>query len=298
VPKGVRTDGGPQFDSQLAEGIKSMLGFEHLIVVSYRPQANGIVERRMKEIKQHLQAIVIEKRIKHCWSRYLPLVQRIMNYSIDGSIGTQPARVIFGDLATDDLAMDLPPVYQNRTVSDYLHKLRDMHAIILKATEKFLENNQRKRHRDGSAVPSSVPSFYEGQFVLLKYPNRPPNKLASLYRGPMIIVGIDRPDLTKVKDLVTDKISTVHTSRLIPFRHPKSMTYDEARELAAVDMDEFYVEEIIDHVGAGNNPKKWEYRVRWRGYEPDEDYWLPWKSVKDLEALDRYAQSKGIVLPE
>jgi hypothetical protein len=116
VPKGVRTDGGPQFDSQLAEGIKSMLGFEHLIVVPYRPQANGIVERRMKEIKQHLQAIVIEKRIKHCWSRYLPLVQRIMNYSIDGSIGTQPARVIFGDLATDDLAMDLPPVYQNRTI--------------------------------------------------------------------------------------------------------------------------------------------------------------------------------------
>jgi hypothetical protein len=27
VPKGVRTDGGPQFDSQLAEGLKEMLGF-------------------------------------------------------------------------------------------------------------------------------------------------------------------------------------------------------------------------------------------------------------------------------
>jgi hypothetical protein len=61
----------------------------------------------MKEVVKHLKALVYEKRVKEEWSQFLPLVQRIMNYSIYGSIGTQPARVLFGDIAGSDLAMDL-----------------------------------------------------------------------------------------------------------------------------------------------------------------------------------------------
>jgi hypothetical protein len=260
VPKEIRTDGGPQFDNQLAKDFKTMMGMEHLVIVPYHPQANGIVERRMGEIKNHLQAIVYERRIKEEWSRFLPLVQRIMNYSVDGSIGTQPARVIFGDLVSDDVAMELPDSEKDRSIGDYLIKLRDMHAIIIKATQDFLEGHQRKRNRRGDPSSAASPKFYESQYVLLKYPSRPPNKLAGLYRGPMVISAIDRPDLIRVRDLITDKTSLVHTSRLVPYRHPADMTEEEARELAAADMDEFFVEEIISHRGNGNNPKRWSIR--------------------------------------
>ena len=56
-----------------------------------------MAERRMKEVGAHLRALVYEYRIKSEWSHYLPSVQRILNYTVDGSIGTQPGRVIFGD---------------------------------------------------------------------------------------------------------------------------------------------------------------------------------------------------------
>ena len=75
-------------------------------MVAYHPQANGIVERRIKEVMNHLRALVFENRIHDVWSFYLPLVQRILNYSVDGSIGTQPACVIFGDVETSDIALD------------------------------------------------------------------------------------------------------------------------------------------------------------------------------------------------
>ncbi len=28
--------------------------------------------------------------------------------------------------------------------------------------------------------------------------------------------------------------------------------------------------------------------MRWEGYSPSDDTWLPYREVKDLEALDRY----------
>ena len=61
----------------------------------------------MKEVLTHLRALVYEFRIKDDWSHHNPLVQRIINYTSDGSIGTQPACVIFGDMIDSDLAMDL-----------------------------------------------------------------------------------------------------------------------------------------------------------------------------------------------
>ena len=62
------------------------------------------------------------------WSYYLPLVQRILNYTIDGFIGTQPAREILGDLATSCLAMDVLAHWSGRNVEDNLVKLREGQA--------------------------------------------------------------------------------------------------------------------------------------------------------------------------
>ena len=120
-------------------------------MVLYRTQANGLVERRMTEVMKHLLALVFEKWIKDHWSPldYLPLAQRIINYSVDGSIGTQPARVIFGDILNCDLAMDFPRTWEGRNLMDYLVKLRDGQARLIKITQEFLSKNQRKRTIEG-----------------------------------------------------------------------------------------------------------------------------------------------------
>jgi hypothetical protein len=85
---------------------------------------------------------------------------------------------------------------------------------LVRATRDFLKKNQRKRAADGREKCQEVTKF-EGQYVLLKYPNKPPDKLSALYRGPMEIVAMERPDIIKVRDLTTDKVSVVHTSRLV-----------------------------------------------------------------------------------
>ena len=58
-----------------------------------------------------------------------------------------------------------------------------------------LKNRQRKRSVDGGPKNSEVTKVAAGDYVLLTYPIRPPNKLDGMYRGPIVISAIDRPDL-------------------------------------------------------------------------------------------------------
>ena len=131
------TDGGSQFTSQLSSDLCSLLGFDHLVIVAYHSQANGLVERRNKELSNHLRSLVYEKRIRDVWSYYLPLVQRILNYTIDQRI--HPGKSYLGDLTTSDLAMDVSANWSGRNVEDSLVKLREGQATLVRSTRYFLK---------------------------------------------------------------------------------------------------------------------------------------------------------------
>jgi hypothetical protein len=108
-----------------------------------------------------------------------------------------------------------------------------------------------------------------------------------MYRGPMVITGIKRPDLVKVGDVITNEESMVHANRLRSFKHPKDMPKEKMESLAATDLDEFYVKKIIGHSGVGNNPMKWKFRVSRLRYQAEDDTMLDWAAVKDLEVFGK-----------
>ena len=88
-----------------------------------------------------------EFRIKEHWSHFLLLVQRIINYTIDGSIGTQPAHVIFRDMIDSDLAMDLPEGTRDQNPVDHLVKLREAQrrwpSKTVQAPERYVDREDR-----------------------------------------------------------------------------------------------------------------------------------------------------------
>jgi hypothetical protein len=91
--------------------------------------------------------------------------------------------------------MDFPAEWTDQNVAAYLVRLREMQALLIRKTQEFLQESQRKRVRLDRAGHSEVSQFQENQFVLLQYPNRPTNKVAGLYHGSMVITGIDCSDL-------------------------------------------------------------------------------------------------------
>lgn len=58
-------------------------------------------------------------------------------------------------------------------------------------------------------------------------------------------------------------------------------------------MMENVIEKIIDQRKRGRG---WQYLVRWAGYGPEDDEWLPRRDVEDCEALDIWiARNKGVL---
>jgi len=74
---------------------------------------------------------------------------------------------------------------------------------------------------------------------------------------------------------------------------------DDPEEIAIVDRDEYVIDSIVSH---RLNPRRkgkttkqsYLYRVRWRGYDPNEDTWEEYKTIKDTEALELYLNDNSL----
>jgi hypothetical protein len=90
------------------------------------------------------------------------------------------------------------------------------------------------------------------------------------------------------QDLRTLKVLKFDVTRLKAYQQDPAMG---AQEAAASDEGEYVVDEIVAHRGSAKDKKALRFRVRWRGYEPDEDTWEAYSTVKELAALDAYLKT-------
>jgi len=262
------------------------------VIVAYHPEANGIVERRNTEILKHLRILVQNKDILDEWSLVLPLVQRILNFIKDGSINMAPAQILFGDMIPCGLSLIMTSNEESGTIqiAVFLEKLKQKQLLLIQATQKYLSENASKREERGNLI-IDVPVFDVEDYVLLTYPSRPPSKLAGLYRGPMVVNRRLRQDLYEVRDLITDRLSDVHISRMLALNVPDDASREDILRLAGLDHGEYVVDSIVDHRRVGSRKYDLEFLVRWQGYEPSEDTWETYTNVKDLAALDTYLKA-------
>ena len=90
---------------------------------------------------------------------------------------------------------------------------------------------------------------------------------------------------------------TFHTSQVLPFVENDSSLFP-SRTLqqpppVIIDSEEaYYVDGILDERKRGRG---FQYLVRWRGYGPEDDRWLPSRELADCEALNIWLAQKKTV---
>jgi hypothetical protein len=299
VPSEVRTDGGTQFTANVCTALMEFLGIQHVQILPYHPQANGIVERRNAEVLKHLRAIVLERRVKMQWSLHLPIIQNILNSTYCSSIKARPNDLIFGTNYAIDLGYLVRQPIPPTPVEEFIVDLQERIQVVMAQSSAYLEhqaNLRKEKYQEIVADTLLISDLHVGDYVLVTYPTRPPHKLSPIYRGPFTVVEVLGDNIVRVSDFNSAKTFVFHVDRLRLFKCADTVMPDELAELSAADADEFTVEDILDHRRAPSAPPRkrgrttLEFLVRWLGYDPSSDTWEPYMNVRDCAALDRYAE--------
>ena len=299
--KEIRTDNAGQFTSKEVNDMLLMFKVEHQLTIPFRHQANGLVERTNREVGRHLQALVAQASRFNSWSTLVPLVQRIINMSYNKNIGTNPARLVYGDswnTAHDNLYPGLPVVDGELVFEQQIENLNENIQMLVSTAQSVQEKEIELRLHDSPEKPTI---FLEGAYVLVDSDARdgPVSKLNTKWLGPYIIVEVlsDGNNL-RVQHLHTRALMNVHITMVKSFddSHIRDLTADETHKLlrafAAMDVGENVIEAIVDHHVYGKrskrcrDPTKVQFQIKWVG-DP-ELTWHDFHEVRDSEALSVY----------
>ena len=304
TPDEIQSDGGPQFYSEMIMAMYRIMNIEKLKSAPYSHEENGIAERAIKTVQEHLRALLFDKEIKESWGIILPLVQRIMNASRHAAIGCSPAEIIFGN----SVDLDRHIVHDPKVLDDI--ELPEWHQILVNKQALIIDKVQKlliavaEEHCQNNPIKDPIPDFPNGSFVTVKYlsgeNNRPPTKLHTPMKGPFRVVGMadDHVEIQDILDL-NGRVREVHVSACRPFNFDPSRVVP--LEIARKDNDEFFIEKIISHEDGTPSRSKTKPRkeclfftVRWLGYGPEFDTREPWSGVRDTTQLWTYLHQQGL----
>ena len=95
IPQAVTTDRGPQFMSQAWTQLLDTWGITHQPTTAYHPEANGMVERLHRRLKESLIALCQSERQNWYWK--LPMTLLALRTTVKPDLGASPAELVFGE---------------------------------------------------------------------------------------------------------------------------------------------------------------------------------------------------------
>ncbi|KAL0251097.1 hypothetical protein GEMRC1_000311 [Eukaryota sp. GEM-RC1] len=280
-----------KFDNTVLSADLKRLNVKHVFSYPHH-ESNGLAERRNQEIRSTLNKYTVELNERKNWSKLIPIIQLIINSIPCSSTGFSPFTVLFGtntlprrnviehiiSQPASDVKLD------NRTkATGYLLELETtLNELWNKAN---LTQSSLVESRNPTTPPlqssRSCPKERLGQKQILE-----------TYRS-FVVSEILGSNGYRIKSIVNESSYVVSQYHLIPFT--PNILNDNAKRLAALDKDEFVVEDVLDH---HNNEKELLFLVK---FLQCPSIWQPLESLRDgyriNEKLLQYCNRCQIKLP-
>ena len=206
VPAQIVSDRGSHFVNKVIKEFFSMVGTKHVITIAYSKQENSMVERQHKEINRHIRGLIFEAN-NFDYEATLPIVQRIINSTTNSSTKVPPSDLLFGKAINLNqrifLLQDEIPLQDNQPLSvRHSTMINTQERLLAYAAQNLIHND--KKHGLQSENLKIRTEFPVDSYVLVAYPNGPPTRLNTLWKGPLQVVNIDKAEYT-LRNLVTQK---------------------------------------------------------------------------------------------
>ena len=95
IPESITTDNGSQFTSAMWRQLMQVWGIRSHYTTTYHPEANGLVERFHRRLKESLKALGAEEPERWFWR--LPCSLLAIRTTIKPDVGASPADLVFGE---------------------------------------------------------------------------------------------------------------------------------------------------------------------------------------------------------
>jgi hypothetical protein len=208
IPSTVTSDRGPQFTSQLWAALCKLLSITHVQTTAYHPQANGLVERLHRRLKDALRA----RSAAADWYSHLPWVMMGIRTAWREDSIFYPAENVFGSqLVLLGQFLSAPELPSPSFLSDFQGLLAGRAPLPT-------------IHNTLPSVPDSLPEdLLLSRFVLVRQDAvQPP--LSPLSTGPFLVL---ERSLHFFKLQIGDRVDTVSSHRLKACHTPDDTTAAE-----------------------------------------------------------------------
>jgi|GEM_PF-3825215 len=310
----LRSDNEASFVGLIISKLNEVRGTESSPCVPYRPEANSIIERQNAIIMFHLTALIqgcnLGPQTKIGWSELIPTVFSIVNNTPKNPLGISPLSMVYGVFANYDRPL-IPPSANipgsESNPMDYVDILMQWQNKLLDLAEEIQSNHFQKLEKRFNGA-NRQRQFNQGDFVLqLKNSTGISGKPSCRWIGPFLVMERRENDPTHpVLDLMNLTDMTLKEAAADDCRQFNTSWFEEdsmmheLKKIAALDLDEFVVEKILNHKPAGDSRtqplSKYHFLVKWEDF--DEPTWEPYSGVKNLEPLDDYSVANpGLKIP-
>jgi hypothetical protein len=281
IPASWYSDNGGQFISDFLKEINRQTGTKHRFGSALHPQTQGAIEITNQELDQKLRFYINHH--QDDWSDHLPALDFSHNATWHATIGMAPLKLATGadprtPLTTEVGPLPRSPNEREERAQELVRQIKEVQTQATQAASKAQEAQERQANKSRRPVDFGV-----GDRVFLKKKgfstDRPTTRLDSQWAGPFKIKEergfsyvLDLPETFRGKNLFhADRLRKAATD-------PLPQQRQEAPPPEILDgTPEWEVERVL---ASRINRGKLQYKVNWKGCDPDEE-WYPAANFKN-----------------
>lgn len=287
VPKIMQSDNGSEFVNEVVQALCQLMGVDHRTVAPYNPRANGAAEAHVKVVLNCLRKMCRGNASN--FDLYLPAVQAAINTKPAGLHGSMPAELFFGrpvNVFRDYSDVECDPLTEEQMQQRVAVMMDLVHPAVFERSQRKHALVAKRANKQRRATESV---YQVGSTVMIKDVVRG-SKTEPYWVGPYSILKVTKAGTYTLLD---------STGRMLNRTVPKDQVKlvagppepERALELAdeqRPDQRSYVVHSILGHRGPEGSR---EYKVRWRGYDADQDSWEPEAHFEDHNIIQSYWDS-------
>lgn len=281
LPKVLQSDNGGEFVNELMQIFAEEAGFEHRLISSYHPRANGVSEKWV-----HKSTLAIKKRVEGAnadWDVFVPSTQLALNALESPRTKTPPFTLMFGREMNDFKNYKNEDIKEPLSNQELVARIKHMADIVFPAIKERTEiamNTQKEKFN----TSHNIKEFTSGTHVMVLIPEKS-SKLQPYYEGPYTVIRKNQGGAYILKDENEKEIEKRFPPSALKLVKRKS---EERNETEGI----YIVQTILEHKKHKGN---YLYKVRWKGYDGSHDTWEPAAHFTDPKLITEYWQRIGII---